>query len=97
MLIGLTFLVAWVSAQRRCRAETLPVGETGGANGVSRFAGNRLHAARSVKEAGRKRLRSAPGAAPQVPRRVGTAPRKSDARASGAIITLIATERVTIR
>ncbi|MAB46940.1 MAG: hypothetical protein CMN67_16315 [Sphingomonadaceae bacterium] len=47
------------------RAETLPVGETGGATGVGGFAGNRLHGTRSVEEAGRKPLRRALGAEPQ--------------------------------
>ena len=48
------------------RAETLPVGETGGATGVGGFAGNRLHGTRSrVEEAGRKPLRRALGAAPK--------------------------------
>jgi len=52
------------------RAETLPVGETGGATGVGGFAGNRLHGTRSrVEEAGRKPLRRALGAAPQAPHR----------------------------
>ena len=47
------------------RAETLPVGETGGATGAGGFAGNRLHGTRSVEEAGRKPLRRALGAEPQ--------------------------------
>jgi hypothetical protein len=47
-LLGLGFR----AAERR--AETLPVGETGGATGVGGFAGNRLHGTRSVEEAGRK-------------------------------------------
>lgn len=45
-------------------SETLPRGEQRGASGVSGFAGNRLHE-NEVKEAGRKALRSALGAAPQ--------------------------------
>ena len=51
------------------RAETLPVGETGGATGVGGFAGNRLHGTRSVEEAGRKPIRRALGAEPQARQR----------------------------
>jgi len=59
------------------RAETLPVGETGGATGVGGFAGNRLHGTRSVEEAGRKPLRRAPGAEPPSNRAASAAPTKT--------------------
>ena len=67
MIHGLSFLGLGFRAAER-RAETLPVGETGGATGVGGFAGNRLHGTRSVEEAGRKPLRRALGAAPQATR-----------------------------
>jgi hypothetical protein len=59
---------AWVSAQLLGAPETLPVGETGCANGAGGFAGNQLHeSAERVEEAGRKPLRSAPRAGPKHP------------------------------
>src|SRR4051794_40088097 len=55
------------SAQLMHAPEPLPVGETGGANGgaASRGTGCTEQGGAAVEEAGRKPIRSAPGAAPQ--------------------------------